>query len=277
MPLRQGLYRQASGIRRPAQVTFLCVPGTASLRGASGASEPGIQAWTPRVVLDSGLRPTAGPGMAGEKRLRAVLQFISTASRLRARLLVQSLAQPQGAAAGRIPQSAPQRQSTDPPSRISACIRSAPGSSPTFSRSRPRSPTVSANYIFGETAYQLSDTNIILVLFIHAYVQHSHMWIAFRGVLGRIFVSPAHHQVHHSANPKHFNKNFGSCLALWDWMFGTLYAPEKTREPLTFGFPGQPDARASWSIRSSMRRATSGRSGLRTCPPCRLLSASRPS
>ena len=115
MPLRQGLYRQASGIRRPAQVTFLCVPGTASLRGASGASEPGIQAWTPRVVLDSGLRPTAGPGMAGEKRLRAVLQFISTASRLRARLLVQSLAQPQGAAAGRIPQSAPQRQSTDPP------------------------------------------------------------------------------------------------------------------------------------------------------------------
>ena len=39
------------------------------------------------------------------------------------------------------------------------------------------------NYMFGETAYQyaLADTNIILVLFIHAYVhlQHSHMWIAF--------------------------------------------------------------------------------------------------
>ncbi len=66
-----------------------------------------------------------------------------------------------------------------------------------------------------------------LVLFIHAYVhlQHSHMWIAFRGLAGRIFVSPAHHQVHHSDNPKHFNKNFGSCLALWDWMFGTLYVP----------------------------------------------------
>ena len=87
------------------------------------------------------------------------------------------------------------------------------------------------NYMFGETAYQyaLSDTNIILVLFIHAYVhlQHSHMWISFRGVLGRVFVSPAHHQVHHSSNPKHFNKNFGSCLALWDWMFGTLYVPQK--------------------------------------------------
>jgi sterol desaturase/sphingolipid hydroxylase (fatty acid hydroxylase superfamily) len=68
------------------------------------------------------------------------------------------------------------------------------------------------------------------------------MWIAFRGVLGRIFVSPAYHQVHHSSNPKHFNKNFGSCLALWDWMFGTLYVPEKEREPLTFGFPDQPNA-----------------------------------
>jgi sterol desaturase/sphingolipid hydroxylase (fatty acid hydroxylase superfamily) len=102
------------------------------------------------------------------------------------------------------------------------------------------------NYVFGETAYQyaLSDTNIILVLFIHAYVhlQHSHMWISFRGMLGRIFVSPAHHQVHHSSNPKHFNKNFGSCLALWDWIFGTLYVPEKKRAPLTFGFPDQSNA-----------------------------------
>ncbi|MDP2408863.1 MAG: sterol desaturase family protein [Pseudolabrys sp.] len=102
------------------------------------------------------------------------------------------------------------------------------------------------NYMFGDTTYQyaFSDTNIILVLFVHTYVhlQHSHMWIAFRGVLGRIFISPAHHQVHHSGNPKHFDKNFGSCLALWDWMFGTLYIPDKKREPLTFGFTGDPDA-----------------------------------
>lgn len=102
------------------------------------------------------------------------------------------------------------------------------------------------NYLFGDTAYQyaLSDTNIILVLFIHAYVhlQHSHMWISFRGWAGRIFVSPAHHQVHHSADPKHFNKNFGSCLALWDWMFGTLYVPEREREALRFGFADRADA-----------------------------------
>ncbi|HEX5210496.1 MAG TPA: sterol desaturase family protein [Pseudolabrys sp.] len=102
------------------------------------------------------------------------------------------------------------------------------------------------HYMFGDATHQyaLADTNIILVLFIHAYVhlQHSHMWISFRGVLGRILVSPAHHQVHHSANPRHFNKNFGSCLALWDWMFGTLYIPAKEREPLVFGVPDHADA-----------------------------------
>jgi sterol desaturase/sphingolipid hydroxylase (fatty acid hydroxylase superfamily) len=102
------------------------------------------------------------------------------------------------------------------------------------------------NYAFGNTTYQyaVNDTNMILVIFIHTYVhlQHSHMWIAFTGALGRVLVSPAHHQVHHSGNPKHFNKNFGSCLALWDWLFGTLYVPAKKREPLTFGFPGQADA-----------------------------------
>jgi sterol desaturase/sphingolipid hydroxylase (fatty acid hydroxylase superfamily) len=96
-----------------------------------------------------------------------------------------------------------------------------------------------ANYLFGDTAYQyaLADSNIILVFFIHVYVhlQHSHVWISFTDVLGRIFVSPAHHQVHHSADPKHFNRNFGSCPALWDWMFGTLYVPGKEREKLIFG------------------------------------------
>lgn len=102
------------------------------------------------------------------------------------------------------------------------------------------------HYLFGRTAYQyaLDGTNIVLVIFIHAYVhlQHSHMWITFRGAAGRIFVSPAHHQVHHSGDPKHFDKNFGSCLALWDWIFGTLYVPAKEREKIDFGFADHPDA-----------------------------------
>ena len=95
------------------------------------------------------------------------------------------------------------------------------------------------NYMFGETAYQyaFSDTNIILVIFIHTYVhlQHTELWIPLSGKLGRVFMSPAHHQLHHSTNPAHFNKNMGSCLALWDWMFGTLYVPGTEPEKLSFG------------------------------------------
>ena len=47
-----------------------------------------------------------------------------------------------------------------------------------------------ANYAVGATVYQyvLTDTNLILVVFIHLYVhfQHSHLWIAFRGLAGRV-------------------------------------------------------------------------------------------
>lgn len=96
-----------------------------------------------------------------------------------------------------------------------------------------------SNYAFGDTSYQyaFSDTNIILVLFIHTYVhlQHTHLWIPLRGLLGHVVMSPAHHQVHHSTNPVHFNKNMGSCLAIWDWVFGTLYVPSKEREKISFG------------------------------------------
>lgn len=95
------------------------------------------------------------------------------------------------------------------------------------------------HYLFGETAaqYALSQTNVLLVLFIYTYVhlQHSHVWIPLRGALGRLIMSPAHHQIHHSSNPIHFNKNLGSCLAIWDWLFGTLYVPARARERLTFG------------------------------------------
>jgi sterol desaturase/sphingolipid hydroxylase (fatty acid hydroxylase superfamily) len=85
--------------------------------------------------------------------------------------------------------------------------------------------------------FTLADTNLILVVFIHVYIhfQHSHLWIAFRGAAGRMLLSPAHHQIHHSNNPIHFNKNLGSCLAIWDWLFGTLHIPDKSPEKLHFG------------------------------------------
>lgn len=67
-----------------------------------------------------------------------------------------------------------------------------------------------------------------------ANFHHSHIWISYGRVLEHILISPAQHQVHHSVATKHHDKNYGSIFAIWDWMFGTLYVPEKV-EDLTFG------------------------------------------
>ena len=110
------------------------------------------------------------------------------------------------------------------------------------------------DYLLGQPAsqYGLSETNIILVFFIYVYVhlQHSQLWISFTGWLGHLFMSPAHHQIHHSRDPAHFNKNLGSCLALWDWMFGTLHIPSAEREVLEFGV--EPDRKHAHTIRGEL-------------------------
>jgi sterol desaturase/sphingolipid hydroxylase (fatty acid hydroxylase superfamily) len=56
-------------------------------------------------------------------------------------------------------------------------------------------------------------------------LRHWHVWISFGPVLGRWLISPAHHQVHHSLEPRHMGKNRGFELAIWDRMFGSLYVP----------------------------------------------------
>lgn len=66
-----------------------------------------------------------------------------------------------------------------------------------------------------------------------ANLRHSHLRLSF-GWFNRWFISPEMHQVHHSNNPKHRNKNFGSCLAIWDRFGGSFYVPER-HESLQFG------------------------------------------
>jgi sterol desaturase/sphingolipid hydroxylase (fatty acid hydroxylase superfamily) len=94
-------------------------------------------------------------------------------------------------------------------------------------------------YCFGPGVqpFTLLNGNFLLVAFLVTYghLRHSHMWIAFTGPVGRILQSPAHHQIHHSTNPAHFEKNLGFALALWDWVFGTLYVPKAERETIHFG------------------------------------------
>lgn len=95
------------------------------------------------------------------------------------------------------------------------------------------------NYVLGRPslAITLGGTNIILIVFYCtiAHLQHSHFWIATTGAMGRVLFSPAHHQIHHSADRVHFDKNFGRCLAIWDWMFGTLHVPSRAPLAIRYG------------------------------------------
>jgi len=83
---------------------------------------------------------------------------------------------------------------------------------------------------------QIGQANVLYVLFnlAGANFRHSHIWISYGRVLEHILISPAQHQIHHSAAVEHHNKNYGEVFAIWDWMFGSLYIPEK-REDLVFG------------------------------------------
>jgi sterol desaturase/sphingolipid hydroxylase (fatty acid hydroxylase superfamily) len=84
--------------------------------------------------------------------------------------------------------------------------------------------------------FEIGTQNVLLLAFFLTFyhLRHTQIWIPVKGFWGHIVQSPAHHQIHHSTDPRHFNKNFGFCLSVWDWLFGTLYIPEK-KERLVYG------------------------------------------
>ena len=53
-------------------------------------------------------------------------------------------------------------------------------------------------------------------------LRHSHVWLSWGRRLEHLFISPAQHQIHHSREATGCGRNFGSWLAIWDWMGGTL-------------------------------------------------------
>ncbi|MER9131672.1 sterol desaturase family protein [Mesorhizobium sp. M0768] len=81
--------------------------------------------------------------------------------------------------------------------------------------------------IFGINVYVIR--NILMMDF----VRHTHLKISF-GPLNSIILCPHWHQVHHSIDPRHYDKNFGLLFSFWDRLFGTQFVPEPD-EDLKFG------------------------------------------
>ncbi len=88
-----------------------------------------------------------------------------------------------------------------------------------------------------------------VVNFIVYNLHHSHVYLRFPGPLRFIFYSPAHHHIHHSSAPEHFDKNFGVLLTCWDLLFGTHYDPPIEEPTLVLGVYGEPNLHPTvWSM-----------------------------
>jgi len=96
-------------------------------------------------------------------------------------------------------------------------------------------------YVFGSklSALDILGVDALGFLFnmVAANLRHSHIWLSF-GRFERFFISPAQHQIHHSTASEHHDTNFGTCLAVWDRLFGSWIAAGMTPRRLRFGVAG---------------------------------------
>jgi len=93
-------------------------------------------------------------------------------------------------------------------------------------------------YLFADAAvqYELLGVNALGLAFnaVGSNLRHSHVWLSYGSRLERVFLSPAQHQLHHSADPRDYNCNYGSYLATWDRLGGSLRMAGRQRQ-LNFG------------------------------------------
>jgi creatinine amidohydrolase/Fe(II)-dependent formamide hydrolase-like protein/sterol desaturase/sphingolipid hydroxylase (fatty acid hydroxylase superfamily) len=92
-------------------------------------------------------------------------------------------------------------------------------------------------YLFPQaiTAYTFFGANLVIgVSGLIANLKHWQVWFTY-GPLDGWWISPAHHQIHHSADPKHWGKNRGFEIGLWDRWYGSLWIPAREREVHAMG------------------------------------------
>jgi sterol desaturase/sphingolipid hydroxylase (fatty acid hydroxylase superfamily) len=76
--------------------------------------------------------------------------------------------------------------------------------------------------------FMYSLTQIYGILVHTQYIKKMPRWFE------TVFVSPAHHRVHHASNVVYLDKNMGMCLIIWDKLFGT-FQEELPEEAVRYG------------------------------------------
>ncbi len=83
-------------------------------------------------------------------------------------------------------------------------------------------PLALCGFKVADIAFMYSATQIWGIL-VHTEMIKKMGWLEY------VFVTPSHHRVHHSSNPKYLDKNMGMFLIFWDKLFGT-FQPELADE-----------------------------------------------
>jgi sterol desaturase/sphingolipid hydroxylase (fatty acid hydroxylase superfamily) len=81
-------------------------------------------------------------------------------------------------------------------------------------------------------------------------LRHSQFALSF-GWLDKVFISPHMHHIHHSSHPHHWDKNFGTNLSIFDWMFGTAYKPSKN-EDIAYGIGNEEEEEAHFTLTGAL-------------------------
>ena len=71
--------------------------------------------------------------------------------------------------------------------------------------------------------------------YIYEQAGHSSYKIVYPKPISFLFMSPSLHWIHHSDNPKHYNKNLGEFLTIWDKIFKTYLDESHIDEIKSFG------------------------------------------
>lgn len=77
-------------------------------------------------------------------------------------------------------------------------------------------------------------------------LRHSHVPLKYPLWLNKVLMSPFQHQIHHSNNPLHFDKNMGSVFVFWDKLFNTFF--QNASRKINFGIdPSEQEGYRSFS------------------------------
>lgn len=100
------------------------------------------------------------------------------------------------------------------------------------------------------TVYEFLGTQALLWLFnLLGNLKHWQAYISYGPVLDRWLIAPAHHRLHHSAEPQHFGRNRGFELTVWDRLYGSFALPRRD-ETFRMGLGDGSDGRwhAVWKL-----------------------------